>query len=720
MIEPTLTDINLFLSLFKGREDVYARRWERDGKSGYMPAYDINWDEYKKHQAKGGTLKTFESKKLKPFNRDAILEHISGKQTIGIYPLLSDNTSCFIAADFDEDNWKQESLDFLKVCSEINIPAYLERSRSGNGAHVWIFFDVPYPAYKSRKIIFELLKKVYKVSDFDKEVSFDRLFPNQDYHSKQGFGNLIAFPLNGRSLENGNSAFINVEDFSPFRNQWDFIKQIKRLSNERLDELFIALVKSEDYNEGIFSLSGNTSKQLQIIIRNRVVLNRIQLSPEIIAFLRDNLNFLNSDYIIKSKIGRSTYNTEKYFKLIDESADQIEIPRGFVGKLVKFCKEKNILFEIVDERVKKEEIEYKSKINLYDYQDEALDITDKKDFGVIVAPPGAGKTIMGLELIARKKQPALIIVHRKQLLDQWVDRIQSFMGIPKKQIGQIGTAKNNRIGKKITVAMIQSLIRREDVQDFAQSFGTIIVDECHHIPAKTFREAIVHFSSWYLYGLTATPIRKNNDEQLIFVYIGEILSKVNPVVNKEGDEIIKEHPNINIKETNLFAPFDYKVDKYETISKILTFDSTRNSMIVADVISQLEAGKRVLILTERKEHINVLNLYLKDKYEIIALSGDDSDVMKKSKFAQIKMGHYQVIISTGQFFGEGIDVNTLDCLFLVYPFAFEGKLVQYIGRIQRSEKAPTIFDYRDFRIDYFEKLFKKRNRYYKKLLSQIG
>lgn len=262
--------------------------------------------------------------------------------------------------------------------------------------------------------------------------------------------------------------------------------------------------------------------------------------------------------------------------------------------------------------------------------------------------------------------------------------------------------------------MIQSLVKLDDVKEFANSFGTIIIDECHHIPAKTFREAIINFNAYYLYGLTATPIRKNNDEQLIFVYIGEILAQAKPVdiINEwESDHEI----SINIKETNLYAPFDYKIDKYETVSKILIFDTARNKMIIDDIVSQVEERKQILVLTERKEHINVLNLYLKEKFETITISGDDAESVRKSKLAQIKSGHFQVVISTGQFFGEGIDIDKLDCLFLVYPFAFEGKLIQYIGRIQRSEKAPVIFDYRDRQIDYFEKLFKQRNRHYRKL-----
>jgi superfamily II DNA or RNA helicase len=294
-----------------------------------------------------------------------------------------------------------------------------------------------------------------------------------------------------------------------------------------------------------------------------------------------------------------------------------------------------------------------------------------------------------------------------------VDRIQNFLRIPKKEIGQIGNQKNT-IGKIITVAMIQSLARMDDLSALSNAFGLIIIDECHHIPAKSFREAIVQLNTYYLYGLTATPKRKNNDEKLIYVYIGNIIQEV-----KQNEYLARKNirTEINIRETELFAPFDYKIDKYETISRILIHDTQRNSMILEDIGKNADRFKTILILSERKSHVDILNLYLKDKYETITIHGDDSESSRKSKIEQIKQGHFKIVISTGQYFGEGIDINNLDCLFIVYPFAFEGKLIQYIGRIQRSEKRPVIFDYRDIKIDYFEKMFKQRKRYYNKLLK---
>ena len=414
-------------------------------------------------------------------------------------------------------------------------------------------------------------------------------------------------------------------------------------------------------------------------------------------------------------MGKSTFNLEKYFRLVEETPDGIIIPRGFVANLITFCKKENLPFNIVDKRKKLDPVDFKSEIELMPNQEAAIKRTIDKDFGVIVSPPGSGKTIIGLEIIAQKCQPALIIVHRKQLFDQWIDRIQNFLKIPKREIGQIGNQKF-KVGKEITIAMIQSLSRSEEIEKISNSFGTIIVDECHHIPAKSFRDAIVNFNSFYLYGLTATPKRKNNDEKLIYVYIGNILYNANQI-----EQIRQKQTNIEIyiRETNLYVPFDYKIDKYETISRILIHDTHRNSLIINDIEKNVNRFNKILVLTERKAHVEILNLYLKDRFETITIHGDDSESNRKSKMEQLIQGHYKIVISTGQYFGEGIDLNNLECLVIAYPFAFEGKLIQYIGRIQHSDNPPVIFDYRDSKIDYFEKMFKQRNRYYKKLSKKV-
>lgn len=713
MMQITQEELELFASIFRGRQNIYAVRWEKNGRSGYIPAYKVDWSGYQKHKAQGGTFKDYPGKEFLPFDIETIKNHLSGKETCGIYPLLDDNTSYFIAADFDKESWLELINNVHKKCSEYKIPSYLERSRSGNGGHLWIFFESTFPAEQSRKIMFELLRHSGIISHFDKEPGFDRLFPNQDFHSGKGMGNLIALPLNGVSIKSGNSCFINPETFEPYPDQWEFLKSVRKVSVDKLREVYQDLFDEKPQERMISHFDPAKPYELEIIIKNQVFLRKVQLSKKLIVFLRENLNFLNSDYLVKKNLGKSIYKTEKYFKIIEESDEEVMIPRGFSLDLVKFCKKENIPFKVIDRRKKIQEINFKSEIRLQPQQLVPLQKTREKDFGVLVLPPGSGKTLIGLEIIVEKRQPALIIVHRKQLFDQWIDRIQNFLKIPQKEIGQIGNQKF-KIGKEITIAIVQSLARLDNINEISDSFGTIIVDECHHIPAKSFRESIVKLNSYYLYGLTATAKRKNNDQKLIFVYIGNILYKLDQHEDLKERNITVE---INIRETNLYAPFEYKTDNYETISRILIHDTQRNSMIIEDIENNTDRFKTILILTERKAHVNILNLYLKDKYETITIHGEDSESARKSKTEQIKQGHFKIVISTGQYFGEGIDIKSLECLFIVYPFAFEGKLVQYIGRIQRSENPPVIFDYRDLRIDYFEKMFKQRNRYYKKLLK---
>jgi superfamily II DNA or RNA helicase len=388
------------------------------------------------------------------------------------------------------------------------------------------------------------------------------------------------------------------------------------------------------------------------------------------------------------------------------------LPRGFLNQLVGFCNENKINFKILDNRNKLDHTVFSSKIQLKSIQDQVIGICENKKEGVIVAPPGFGKTIIGIELIARKCQPALIIVHRKQIYDQWVERIQDFLGLAKKDIGQI-SANKKKVSKFVTVAMIQSLVRFPDLKDLSNSFGTILIDECHHIPAKSFRQTIVNFNPYYIFGLTATPKRKYNDEKLIFLYIGDIICDTNDI-GRDITGIFEEDLLLNIRDTSLHFPYDNKTDDFQMLSKVIIFDSDRNRLISEDIKKELEPGKKILILTERKEHVGVLNIYLKSVCEVITITGDDSKSLRKIKMKQIESGNFQVLITTGQLLGEGLDIENLSSIFLVYPFSFEGKLIQYIGRILRSKGRKAIYDYRDKNIEFLLKLYKKRERYYRR------
>ncbi len=247
---PHIADqVKLFRSVFRGREDVFAIRWEKGSKSGYMPAYHYDPYMFRLHKNKGGSFQNYSDKSLLPLSDEQIMKHLQGEQFIGIYPLLKDNTSWFIAADFDKENWLEECRIFIEYCKNYNIPAYLERSRSGKGGHIWVFFDQPYPAFRSRKIFISILQESGIFSIFDKSSSFDRLFPNQDYLSGKGFGNLIALPLNKHTLEKGNGCFIDIETAEPVNDHWIFLENIKKVAAKELDSIYEKLNESNLLDE---------------------------------------------------------------------------------------------------------------------------------------------------------------------------------------------------------------------------------------------------------------------------------------------------------------------------------------------------------------------------------------------------------------------------------------------------------------------------------------
>ncbi len=702
------TKVELFISLFRGRADVFARHWDKDGKSGYAPAYDVNWTAYNEHKRHGGTWLNFKEKTPIPLTPDVIKKHLLGGQTVGVYPLLADNTSYFVAADFDGANWWDDCKNFARVCSELYIPVSVERSRSGNGGHVWLFFDAPYPAFKSRRIFLEIVRQALHLSEFDKEVSFDRLFPNQDELSGKGLGNLIALPFQGRLTDQGKTVFIHPDTGEPYPDQWQHLHEVKRLTSAELDAIYERLVRGDNVTS---ANNGGTASGITITLKASIELSRSELDTETVRFLKDELNFMNTEYMQKKRFGKSTYQTEKYFKLIEDQGDVVRLPRGFLDTLKQHFDHRGIVYRLSDQRIAAEPVEFASAIELRSEQESLVKKALLHDEGTIVAPPGSGKTIVALELVARRGLPALILVHRRQLMNQWIERIQNFLQIPKTKIGKIDGVKK-KFGKEITVAMLQSFTGMEGHNDELNQIGTVIVDECHHVPAKTFREAIKDLNACYLYGLTATPKRKHNDEKLIFMYIGNILAELPACISDEDAAPQKVSATVALRKTTLDIPFRFKTDNFQLLAKMLSCDHSRNKIIAEDILSRIRAGGKLLVLSERKEHLEILALYLRKEAETITITGEDSEASRKVKLRQIETGHYQAILSTGQFFGEGLDIKGIDCLVLAFPFSFDGKLAQYIGRLRGANKL--ILDYHDYLTPFLDRQFKQRMRFYKK------
>ena len=697
--------IKLYRSLFRGRDDIYAKRWEKSGKSGYSPAYAINWDEFNAHRAQGGSLKNFENKTPLALTDGVINQHLLGQVVVGIYPILEDNTSFFLAADFDHADWLEDCKSYQDEIERIGLTAYIERSRSGNGGHVWVFFAEAYPCHKTRAIGLEVARKILNLSEFDKEASFDRLFPSQDVITKNGLGNLIALPFQGGSVKDGNTVFIDPNTNEPFDDQYEVLKSIKRHSFAELEAAYQKVVGGDD----ILPMAKN--KKLKVTVGQNITLQKSQLSGALVGFLKEQLNFFNTEYLTKKRLGMSLYQVQKYFRLIDESPKTVSLPRGFLSKLLRFLYENDIKYEIVYVTPKLPDVKFKSGVKLRDMQPEMVEAAMHEKQGVIVAPPGSGKTMMGIDLIARHHKPALVLVHRKQLLDQWVERIQKYLNIPKAHIGQFSSAKK-AVGKQITVGLLQSFGRSNDLGDLRDKFGTIVIDECHHIPAKTFRQVIAQLNPEFLYGLTATPERQHNDEQLIYIYIGEIVADMSDYIADKPKAA--KHFETIIHETKLDVHFNWKTDHFDLVAKIISYDTARNQQVVADILEQVVLKRKTLVLSERKEHLKILELYLKGQCETLLFTGDDSAASRTIKMKQLQDGHFQVLLATGQLFGEGMHIEDIEALILAFPFAFEGKLTQYVGRLMHSSSPKVLIDYHDKHIAFLDRQFKRRERVYKK------
>ena len=446
---------------------------------------------------------------------------------------------------------------------------------------------------------------------------------------------------------------------------------------------------------------------LQIVVAAQLQLTESQLPGSVRRFVHDQLFIPNSAYIIKERLGKPVYDVPKFFDLVTKQPPCLLLPRGFLGALTAFLDKEKLDYRIEYAHADPAPYAFTSNGTLYAPQEAAVSQAFAAGSGVIVAPPGSGKTFMGLALIARHQKPALILTHRKQLLDQWVERIQQYLGVPKKHIGRYSAAYK-KPSDIISVGLLQSFARTGKLDDFADKFGVVIVDECHHIPAKTFRTVIAQLNTPHVYGLTATPRRKHNDEKLIYLYIGDIVATL---------QAAQEAPSLalTIRETSLRLPFDWKADRSELLAKVICYDTARNGQLASDIAGQIQRGRKTLVLSERKEHLAVLELYLRGKGTLITLSGDDSASKRTAKLARVAAGNYDVLLATGQLLGEGVHIDSIDTLVLAFPFSFEGKLIQYIGRLLHSGGGQVI-DYHDMHVEVLDRQYKLRQRAYKKLL----
>ena len=750
---PADEKISFFLSLFRGRQDIHARRWEsfRTGKSGYMPACQNEWVRglCRKPEIKCGECP---ARDFLPLTESVIRNHLKGfdpNETsrsvskrdfcIGIYPLLPDNICWLIAADFDKDTWMEDVSAFREICTEYKIALAVERSRSGKGAHAWIFFSEPIPALMARRLgtflLTETLDKRPEVG-FD---SYDRLFPSQDLLPEGGFGSLIALPLQGKSREMGNTLFIN-ENFTPYNDQWAFLSTISRMSRKRVKEIVdeanrigkimgVRLPAIEEKEEEPWkltssrrkkelSVSGSLPKKINLLLSNLVYIEKKDLSSSFRNWLIHLAAFQNPEFYKAQAMRLSTFGKPRVISCAEDFPKHIGLPRGCLEEILEICNSLRIKTSIKDERNPGTSIKVSFNALLRPEQEEAANALLEFDTGVLAAATAFGKTVVAARLIVERGVNTLVLVHRRQLFDQWSSRLTEFLCLEPDQIGMIGAGKRQPSGK-IDIALIQSLWRRGKVDEVIGNYGHIVVDECHHISANSFEQVIRRSNAKYVTGLSATVTRKDGHHPIIFMQCGPARYRVTA---RQG---IATHPfshRVIFRETGFTIPQNIKEKdlKIHEIYKALFNNEPRNDVIFEDVMKCIAEEKRSpLLISERREHIEIFAIRFRPLVKnVIVFRGGMGRKQRQAlcdQLAAIPDDEERLLIATGKYLGEGFDDARLDTLFLALPISWIGTLAQYAGRLHRlhyNKKEVRIYDYTDLNIPWLEKMYKRRLRGY--------
>ncbi|HYF91512.1 MAG TPA: DEAD/DEAH box helicase family protein [Symbiobacteriaceae bacterium] len=727
--------VALFRSIFRGREDVYARRWERpDGRSGYSPACE---NPYSGYGGKGrGSVP--EDRVFLPLTNLVIHDHLAGKHTIGVYPLLVDETCWFLACDFDEENWTDDAAAFLRTCRDLGVPAYLERSRSGNGGHVWVFFDRPVEAAQARRlgcfVLTLTMERRYQVG----LKSYDRFFPNQDTMPKGGFGNLIALPLQKAPRDRGNSVFVD-DSMEPHVDQWAYLAGIERMKVDEVDRIVreaertglvtgvrMSLCDSDD-EEDPWTLPPSRSRadkpivgpfpeEVELVQNNLVYVPREGLPSQMINRLIRLAAFQNPEFYKTQAMRMSTWDKPRIIGCAElEFPHHIGLPRGCLAEAAQLLSDHGIEVNVRDERQPGQPIDAAFMGELTPEQKRAADALLAIDIGILSATTAFGKTVVAAHLIAERRVNTLVLVHRRQLMDQWKERLTSFLGLPPKAVGLIGGGKNKPTGL-VDIAVIQSMQHNGIVRDLVADYGQVIVDECHHLSAFSFERVLKQVKARYVVGLTATPVRKDGHHPIIMMQCGPIRYRVNA---KEQAAARPFHHQLIPRTTDFTLQDGLQEAGIQAIYAALASDARRNAMIEADVRTIIAAGRSPLVLTERTNHVEELAERLKDAADhVIVLRGGTGARKRKeiaAKLASIPEGETRVLIATGRYVGEGFDDARLDTLCLALPISWRGTLQQYAGRLHRlyeNKQVVQVYDYIDAKVPVLRRMYEKRLKGY--------
>jgi len=743
---PPQAKIALFRSLFRGREDVYPRRFEsrKTGKSGYAPACANEWV---RGICEKPRIKCAEcpNRRFLPVTDEVIRWHLSGQDdqgqafVAGVYPMLLDETCFFLSVDFDKTGWREDATAFLETCRRMDLPAALERSRSGRGGHVWLFFEEVVPAALARKLGSHVLTETMERHPDIGLDSYDRFFPNQDTMPQGGFGNLIALPLQKQPRELGQSVFLDDQLIS-YSDQWAFLSTVRKIDRSRVEGIVrdaerrgqvvgvrLPLAEEEEAEPWTAPPSrhrkespilGALPNSMELVLGNEIYIAKDGLPPGLRNRLLRLAAFQNPEFYKAQAMRLPTYAKPRIIACAEDHPHHIGLPRGCLDDVRQLLSDLKITPVVRDERCPGRPLDVTFQGELRPEQKVAAVAMLAHETGVLSATTAFGKTVIAAWLIAQRGVNTLVLVHRRQLLEQWVERLSAFLGVPATAIGRIGGGRRKPSGL-LDVAVIQSLVRKGVVDDRVGEYGHLIVDECHHLSAHSFEQVARRAKGRFIAGLSATVTRKDGHHPIIFMQCGPVRHRVSAKAQAAG----RPFSHTVIVRPTVFQPVkptdsDKRVEFHVLYDELLN-DDARNRRICEDVIEAVRDGRSPLVLTERHEHLDRLASQLSGSVRhLLVLRGGMGRRQHQAvtdQLASIPCKEDRVLLATGRYIGEGFDDARLDTLFLTLPVSWRGTIAQYAGRLHRlydGKRDVRVYDYADLNVPMLSRMFDRRCRGY--------